>query len=66
MIKKQYDRFKKGYFFNFINSSEPDADIEDALRLYKATLGKSKAPNYKLNVKWHNERLYMMFVLKWS
>ena len=66
MIKKQYYRYKKGYFFNFINSNEPDADIEDALRLYHATLGKSKNRNTKLNVKWHDERLYMMFVLRWT
>ena len=66
MIKKQYDRYKRGYFFNFISTNDPEACIEDKLKPYHATLGKTKAPNYKLNVKWHDERLYMMFVLRWS
>lgn len=66
MIKKQYYRYKRGYFFNFINYNDPDANIVDELKFYKATLGRTKAPNYKLNVKWHDERLYMMFVLRWS
>ena len=66
MIKKQYDRNKRGYFFNFINYNDPESCIEDELKLYKATLGKTKAPNYKLNVKWHDEKMYLLFILKWS
>ena len=66
MIKKQYHRFHQGYFFNFINSNDLERHIEDGLKPYKATIAKSKNKNSKLNVKWHDERLYMMFVLRWS
>lgn len=67
MIKKQYDRFKQGYFYNFVHSNDPEGVIEDGLKKYKATLAKSKYKNNsKLNVKWHDEQLYMMFVLRWS
>lgn len=66
-IKKQYHRLEQGYFYNFINQQpNMDADIEDGLRPYCASLGKSKNNNYKLNVKWHDEKMYMMFVLRWS
>ena len=66
MIKKQYYRYKQGYFFNFINTNDSESCIEDELKPYKATLGKSKNRNTKINVKWHDERLYMMFVLRWA
>lgn len=67
MIKKQYHRFDpQGYFFNFINSNDPEKHIEDSLKPYKATIAKSKNKHAKMNIKWHDERLYMMFVLKWS
>lgn len=66
MIKKQYIRSHRDYFNNFINSNDPENFIEDGLRKYKATLAKSKNKNYKLNVKWHDEQLYMMFVLRYS
>jgi len=67
MIKKQYRRDAPGYFYNFINSNDPERHIEDDLKPYEATIAKSKYKNnYKLNVKWHDERLYMMFVLRWS
>lgn len=66
MIKKQYVRHEKGYFLNFIHSNDPDDVIADVLKEYNATLGKSKNKNYKLNVKWHDEKLYMMFVLRYS
>jgi hypothetical protein len=68
MIKKQYDRFSPGYFYNFVNNQrDMEAHIEDGLKPYKATLAKSKyRNNYKLNVKWHDEKLYMMFVLRYS
>lgn len=70
MIKKQYRRFDFGSYFNkFVAHNmaiDPEASIEDGLRPYHATLGKSKNRNAKLNVKWHDERLYMIFVLRWS
>lgn len=68
MIKKQYHRLEQGYFYNFINNqpTNMDADIEDGLRPYRATLGKSKNNNYKLNVKWHDPKMYALFVLKWA
>lgn len=68
MIKRQYDRFAPGYFYNFINDqSDMNANIEDGLRPYKAKLAKSKYKNnYKLNVKWHDPKLYTLFVLRHS
>ena len=66
MLKKQYLRLEPGYFYNFINSNDPEGIVEDALKEYKATLGKSKNKNYKLNVKWHDEKLYTLFVLRYS
>ncbi len=67
MIKRQYHRVAPGYFYNFINNQvDMNARIEDGLREYEATLAKSKNKNYKLNVKWHNEKLYTLFVLRWS
>jgi hypothetical protein len=67
MIKKQYRRDAPGYFYNFINSNDPERHIKDDLKPYKATIAKIKYKNkYKLNVKWHDERLYMMFILRWS
>lgn len=68
MIKRQYDRFKPGYFYNFVNNQvDLEAHIEDGLRPYKATIGKSKYKNNnKLNVKWHDARLYTLFVMRWA
>ena len=66
MIKKQYNRFDQGYFYNFINFNNFEAHIEDKLKPYKATIAKSKNKYAKMNIKWHDERLYMMFVLRWS
>lgn len=67
MIKRQYHRMTPGYFYNFVNNQvDMNAHIEDGLRPYKATLGKSKNLNYKLNVKWHDPLLYSLFVIKWS
>lgn len=65
-IKRQYIRSERGYFDNFIMSNDPEGVIEDGLKEYKATLAKSKNRHYKLNVKWHDEKLYMMFVLRYS
>ena len=68
MIKKQYNRFAPGYFYNFINN-QPNMDnhIEEGLKTYKAKLAKSKyVNNYKLNVKWYDPKLYTLFVLRWS
>ena len=67
MIKKQYHRMTPGYFYNFVNQRTNMEDhIEDGLRPYNASLGKSKNRNYKLNVKWHDEQLYTLFVLRYS
>jgi hypothetical protein len=66
MIKKQYYRITPGYFKNFIDSNDPEGIIEEGLEPYKATIGKSKNKNHKLNVKWHDEKLYTLFVLRYS
>ena len=67
MIKRQYQRMSPGYFYNFVNSQKDmDAHIEDGLRPYRATLGKSKNRHAKLNVKWHDTKMYATFVLRWS
>lgn len=66
MIRKQYHLTSAGYFGNFIRMKDPNGVVEDELKKYKATVGKSKNKNYKLNVKWHDETLYVMFVLRWS
>lgn len=70
MIKRQYRRFEfDSYFNNFIAhnmATDPEASIEEALKPYKATVAKSKNRHYRLNVKWHNPKLYTIFVLKWS
>ena len=66
MIKRQYHRGRPGYFNNFIRSHDPEGVIEDHLRPYNATLGKSKNRNAIMNVKWHDPEKYMMFVLRYS
>ena len=66
MIKKQYERSQTGYFNNFILSHNGEDIIEEELKPYKATLAKSKNKYYKMNIKWHDEKLYMMFVLRYS
>jgi hypothetical protein len=66
MIKKQYERSQTGYFNNFILSHNGEDIIEEQLKPYKATIAKSKSKYYKLNIKWHDEQLYMTFVLRWS
>ncbi len=66
MIKKQYRRGQRGYFDNFIISHNGDEVIEEKLKEYNATLGKSKNKYYIMNVKWHDEQKYMMFMLRWS
>ena len=70
MIKRQYNRFDFGsYFNNFIahnNSVDSEASIEEALKPYNATLAKSKNKHARLNVKWHDPKQYMLFILKWS
>lgn len=66
MIKKQYERSQLGYFNNFILSHNGEDVIEERLKEYKATLAKSKNKYYKLNIKWHDEQLYTLFVLRYS
>lgn len=66
MIKKQYRRGHQGYFNNFILSHPGDDIIEEKLKDYNATLGKSKNKYYMINVKWYDKELYLMFRLKYS
>ena len=66
MIKKQYRRGHHGYFDNFIMSHNGDEVIEEKLKDYNATLGKSKNKHYMMNVKWHDPKLYLMFKLRYS
>ncbi len=66
MIKKQYRRGQRGYFDNFMLSHEGNVSIEEQLKEYDATLGKSKNKHYIMNVKWHDSELYIMFKLRWS
>ena len=42
------------------------ATIETELKLYKATIAKSKNKHSIMNVKWHDPKMYAMFVLRWS
>lgn len=66
MIKKQYRRGRCGYFDNFILAHPGDDIIEEKLKEYNATLGKSKNKYYMINVKWYDKELYLMFRLKYS
>ncbi len=66
MIKKQYRRYQLGYFNNFIISHDSNDVIEEKLKAYNATLGKSKDKYYMVNVKWHDPKMYVVFVLRWS
>ena len=66
MIRRQYRRGQPGYFNNFIMSHDPEGTIETELKLYKATIAKSKNKYYMMNVKWHNHELYTIFVLRYS
>jgi hypothetical protein len=40
--------------------------IEEGLLKYNATIAKAKNENYKINVKWHDPKLYTLFVLRFS
>lgn len=66
MIRKQYRSGKPGYFLNFIHANDPEESIDEALKPYQATIAKSKNDRYLFNVKWHDEKLYTVFVLEWS
>ena len=66
MIKKQYRRGKPGYFNNFIRAHDPEDIIENELKIYNATLGKSKNEHYMMNVKWYDHELYTIFVLRYA
>ena len=69
MIRRQYENLRplrpRTYFSNFVNTIE-DKDLSSELKKYNASLGKCKKGGYAYNVKWHDEKLYMMFVLRWS
>ncbi len=66
MIRRQYRSGQPGYFNNFIKSHDPEGIIEEELKIYKATIAKSKNKHYRLNVKWHDPELYVFFVLRYS
>jgi hypothetical protein len=69
MIHRQYENLRslrlRSYFSNFVNTLE-DKDLVSELKKYNATLGKCKKGGYAYNVKWHDEKLYMLFVLRHS
>jgi hypothetical protein len=68
MIRRQYENLRPmkptNYFTNFLSSIEPK-DLASELKEYNATLGKCKK-GYAYNVKWYDEELYIIFVLRWS
>jgi hypothetical protein len=69
MIRRQSENLRPlrphTYFSNFVNTIE-DKDLVSELKKYNATLGKCKKGGYAYNVKWHDEKLYMLFVLRHS
>lgn len=68
MIKRQYDYYstEKTYFTNFLDTlHDARVEVRDALKPYRATVAKSKA-RYRYNIKFHDAKLYMMFVMRWS
>jgi hypothetical protein len=74
MIKTQFDYYQteKTPFTRFMDSLHTDPqsgryglDVRGALKPYKATLGKSKA-SYRYNIKFHDPKLYTLFMLRWS
>ena len=67
MIKKHYvvDYYtREGYFGNYLMNRTGEKSVREELAEYKATLAKSK--RNRMNVKWHDPKLYTMFVLRWS
>jgi hypothetical protein len=64
MIKRQYHLLTSDYFYNFFQTVRGN-HFDEELKKYSATLGKSKDAR-KINVKWHDPKLYTVFVLKWS
>lgn len=69
MIKKQYFEWVTNkdvcYFHRFMDTTASDDELRERLKEYKATLGKSKQ-RHTFNVKWHDPKLYTLFVLRWS
>ena len=75
MIKRQYhyygNQIEGSYFTRFVDSvdqspyTHPKKKIAMELAQWKATLGKSKA-RYTYNVKFHDPKLYTLFVMRWS
>lgn len=69
MIRRQYQLARgfesRCYFDNFIDSVGIRS-FEEALNPYKATIGKSKRMDLLINVKWHDVKLYTIFVLRWA
>ena len=70
MIKKQYHEWVANketcYFHNCLDSTTSDNELKSILKEYKATIGKSKYRKHVFNIKWHDPKLYTLFVLRWS
>lgn len=64
MIKRSYDRHGKNYFANFVTQLDNQC-VRDALKPYNATVAKSKS-NWRYNIKFHDPKLYTVFVLRYS
>lgn len=69
MIKRQYFEWPRidsqCYFHKFLDSTQSDNEVVSELKKYDASLGKSKH-RHCFNVKWHDARLYTLFVMRWS
>lgn len=66
MIRRQYRRGNKScYFNNFLDTHKFEESIENTLKPYQAIIAKSKHVNH-WNIKWYDEQLYVLFVLRWS
>lgn len=71
MIRRQYYHFNRGYFKNFTDTMqttwqpELSEEIRAALKPYRATLAKSKG-QYRYNIKFHDAKLYSLFVMRWA
>jgi len=69
MIKKQYNEWPGltgvCYFNKFLDTTKSDAEAAVELRKYNAEFGKCKR-HTSLNVKWHDPKMYMLFILRWA
>jgi hypothetical protein len=63
MITKIYGWWDSDYFDNFIDAQDSGLLITEALKPYDATV---KITTKAVEVTWHDETLYTLFVLTWS